>query len=98
VGEVIGTPCVASQLFMYRDIWKKEFAFSDEVIKKRKLRRRRLIGIWLKSKKGIDVSKLVMVGVHIRRTDYENHLKIFTHKGYLPIEYYYNSFNYFRER
>ncbi|XP_047501660.1 uncharacterized protein LOC125047484 isoform X2 [Penaeus chinensis] len=100
----IGYPCNVERFWKYRDTWRKEFAFSDTIRQKNRQRMKKVLEQW-RSRQG-NVTKEdgkeanpVVVGVHVRRTDYIKYLAMKTGGGTPPgLRYYSNAFEYYRKK
>lgn len=100
----IGYPCNVERFWKYRDTWKKEFAFSDTIRQKNRQRMKKVLEQWRSrqgnvTREGGKEANPVVVGVHVRRTDYIKYLAMKTGGGAPPgLKYYRNAFEYYRKK
>lgn len=101
---IVGYPCDMGRLWKYRATWKKEFAFSDSIRQKNQQRMNKVLQVWRQrqgnstNQNGGEVNPVV-VGVHVRRTDYIKYIARKTGGGAPPgLKYYNNAFEYYRKK
>lgn len=97
-----GFPCDARRLWRYRDIWKKEFSFAKRINDTAQKRLQESLTKW-KSRQESEPSNgrsggPLVVGVHVRRTDYVTYVKRTTGGNVVGQSYYHKAFQYFRQK
>ena len=97
-GSFVGCPCNTSLLWQHRDTLQDEFVIDDDVTDKADQRKEKLIKKYFQQNKNSSKRFPIMVGVHVRRTDYTSLLSKYRVGNLLPKEYYFKAFDYFRKR
>lgn len=93
-----GFPCNASVLWHHRDTWRREFTFAPTITKKALGQIQKTLKSW-KARRGTNSGlDPVVVGVHVRRSDYIAYLKKNTGGDVLGPEYFQRAFQLFRDK
>ena len=93
-----GYPCNFTMIFNFRNFWRYEFQVRDEILANAKNRLNKHIDIW-KSRNHMAKTSIdpVVITVHVRRTDYINHMKE-RDGDILGKSYFAKAFTYFKKR
>ena len=97
-GSLFGCPCDASLMWQYRNIWQREFVIDEDVIKSVGKRKENLIERYFQQNNDTSKQIPIMIGAHVRRTDYAKLLTKYKGGTLLPKEYYFKAFDYFRKK
>ncbi|XP_068201237.1 galactoside alpha-(1,2)-fucosyltransferase 2-like isoform X2 [Palaemon carinicauda] len=93
-----GYPCNASILWHHRATWRREFTFASGIAKKARKEIQSTLKNW-KIINGLNRTlKPLVIGVHVRRSDYISYLKQTTGGKVLGAEYFQRAFQFFREK
>ncbi|XP_064117864.1 uncharacterized protein LOC135223332 [Macrobrachium nipponense] len=93
-----GFPCNASVLWHRRDTWRREFTFAPTITKRALRQIQKTLANW-KVRRGTNRGKdPVVVGVHVRRSDYISYLKRNTGGNVLGPRYFQRAFQWFRDK
>ncbi|XP_076044495.1 galactoside 2-alpha-L-fucosyltransferase Sec1-like [Oratosquilla oratoria] len=101
---VTDVPCNFHQFWKYRKDFIKEFKFTPEVNQVARERQVKIIDQWRKqvrNKNDINITKKempVVVGVHVRRTDYARFLNVTIGGKLIEANYFHTAFNWTRRR